>query len=93
MSDMEAFGLPPIEALAYGTPAILMDAPVHREIFGSYAFYVSSPSVDEIAHAMERALTDDAHVASIRQAAQSIVSRYTWEAHANRMLAIIRSIL
>lgn len=35
----EGFGLPPLEALACGTPAIVSDIPVHREVFGDSVMY------------------------------------------------------
>ena len=40
ISDREAFGLPPVEALAYGTPAIVANQPITHEIFGNNAFFV-----------------------------------------------------
>ncbi len=92
VSDMEAFGLPPVEALSYGIPSVLMDAPVHRELFGEYAFYTTSAKPNELARVLERGLSDNAHRHAIEHAAQSVVSRYTWDAHARRMLAAINDL-
>lgn len=89
VSDVEAFGLPPLEALSYGVPSVLADVPLNREIYGDCAFYTQSNSTDGIAAALERSLTDDAHRDRIQQRAQSIVARYTWKAHADRMLQIV----
>lgn len=36
-SLQEGFGFPPIEGLAFGTPAIVSDIPVHRELLSDYA--------------------------------------------------------
>ena len=35
----EGFGLPPLEAMVLGTPALISDIPVFREIYGSYPVY------------------------------------------------------
>src|SRR6185437_4115321 len=34
-SKMEGFGIPPLEAMACGSPVIVSDIPVFREIYGS----------------------------------------------------------
>lgn len=39
-SRMEGFGLPPLEAMAYGKPVIVSDIPVFRELFGEAPYFV-----------------------------------------------------
>lgn len=91
VSWTEAFGLPPLEALAYGTPAIVADTPVTRELFGDNAFFVTA--ADQIPQALRAAMTDDEHRQHIQQSASAIVARYTWSAHTDRFLTIINEIL
>jgi glycosyltransferase involved in cell wall biosynthesis len=40
-SSIEGFGRPALEAMAVGRPAILSDIPVHRELFGSAAIFIT----------------------------------------------------
>jgi glycosyltransferase involved in cell wall biosynthesis len=93
VSDQEAFGMPPVEALVYGTPAIVADKPVHREIFGQQAFYAATPDTDGIQKAMSEALTDTEKRKAIYDAAPGIVGRYTWKAHADRFISIVRKMV
>jgi glycosyltransferase involved in cell wall biosynthesis len=37
----EGFGIPPLEALSHGKPVIASDIPVHREVLGASAIFVS----------------------------------------------------
>lgn len=93
VSSREGFGLPPLEALAYGTPPVVADTHVTREIFGTHAFFVPEPvTPDTIAPVLERAASDSAMREVIRNAAPGILSRYTWKAHADRFMNIISAL-
>ena len=42
-SEAEGYGLPPIEAVALGTPVICLDLPVYRETLGDIPVYLKAP--------------------------------------------------
>lgn len=48
-SLIEGFGLPPLEALSLGTPVLLSDIPIFREIYEDAAEYFDPLSVEDIA--------------------------------------------
>jgi glycosyltransferase involved in cell wall biosynthesis len=51
-SWLEGFGLPPVEGLAAGTPAIVSDLPVFREVLGDGALYVPPGDAEALADAL-----------------------------------------
>ena len=56
----EGFGLPPLEAMASGTPVITSNVSSLPEVVGDAAVLIDPYQPDEIADAMERVLTDEA---------------------------------
>ena len=54
----EGFGLPPLEAMACGTPVVVSDTSSLPEVVGDAGILVDPTSAEEIARAMERVLTD-----------------------------------
>lgn len=51
-SSYEGFGLPPLEALAAGTPVLASDIPVLREVLGDRVDYFSLGTIDNLIHAL-----------------------------------------
>ena len=43
LSEYEGFGLTPLEAMARGVPAVVLDTAVAREAYGDGAIYVEPP--------------------------------------------------
>jgi glycosyltransferase involved in cell wall biosynthesis len=58
-SMFEGFGLPPLEAMAAGTPVVSSDATAIPEVCGDAALLVDPTDVDAIADAMGRVLQDE----------------------------------
>ncbi|MGQ9779208.1 MAG: glycosyltransferase family 4 protein [Bacillota bacterium] len=56
----EGFGLPPLEAMACGTPVVASAIPSHREVLGEAAVLVPPEDVAALARAMLDLLTDSA---------------------------------
>jgi glycosyltransferase involved in cell wall biosynthesis len=52
----EGFGLPPLEALATGTPVVASDIPVLREVLGEHATFAPPGDAEALAAAIERTL-------------------------------------
>lgn len=92
ISDREAFGLPPLEALSFGVLPIIADNPLGHELFGDDAIFVSNPnSVDSIVGGLREAMTNSTLHEKIKEHVPEIISHYTWQAHTDRFIKIIKS--
>jgi glycosyltransferase involved in cell wall biosynthesis len=89
LSEYEGFGLTPLEAIAAGVPALLLDTEVAREICGDAALYVSRADSSEIADALERLLFDAAARRALIACAPPVLSRYSWPRAARETLRIL----
>ncbi|MCA0400010.1 MAG: glycosyltransferase family 4 protein [Proteobacteria bacterium] len=68
-SFAEGFGLPPIEALAMGVPALLSDIPAHREGAGEFGHFLSPTDRQAWQEVIEALSDDTAHAEARRRAA------------------------
>ncbi len=92
VSDREAFGLPPMEALSFGVPPIVMDNALGHELFGEYAFYSKDGTVENIQEAIIEVLSQEDKADKIKFHGPEHVAKYSWEAFANRWLETVRNI-
>ena len=86
LSEYEGFGMTPVEAMSAGVPAIVLDTPVAREVYGDAAVFVSRGDIAGTAAAIRRLLVDPSSAAQQRAAAPLVVARYGWDAAADRTL-------
>ena len=91
VSDIEAFGLPPMEALSLGIPPIVMDNELGHELFGDHAFYSKSGEIDDIAEAIKKALTDTEKIQKIKGSCLEFAKKYNWKSFADRFLNIVKN--
>lgn len=57
-SFLEGFGLPPLEAMACGTPVVASDCTSLPEVLGDAPLYVTPDNIQSISAALERSLSD-----------------------------------
>jgi glycosyltransferase involved in cell wall biosynthesis len=92
LSEYEGFGLTPLEALSAGVPAVVLDTPVAREVYGDAAVYVDRGDIDGTAREIRRLLVDPASGAAHVERGRARLARYSWTAAADRTLAHIERI-
>ncbi len=93
VSEVEAFGLPPMEGLSYEVVPIIANTDLNRELYEDCACFVERPTVPLIAEALQKSISDEAFRARIKARAHSITSRYTWRMHAQRLHDLFNSLL
>jgi glycosyltransferase involved in cell wall biosynthesis len=84
----EGFGLPPLEAMAHGTPVVTSNTSSLPEVVGNAAVLVNPENVFEIRRALHRVLLDQALRERLKQRGYEQVERYSWEASVQRILQI-----
>lgn len=93
-SEYEGFGLPPIEALASGTPPLVARSGVSGEIFGEAAFYVENPNdIDEMAMKIKETISDESARAKVLQAADEQLKKFNWSEHCEKLLKLFKEII
>jgi glycosyltransferase involved in cell wall biosynthesis len=75
----EGFGLPPLEAMACGTPVVTSRISSLPEVVGDAALLVDPYSVEEIALGIERALGDEALRAVLVERGRARVRDFSWK--------------
>ena len=84
----EGFGLPPLEAMACGTPVIVSNAASLPEVVGDAALLVDPFSVVSISNAMERLLVNRELRAELSDKGLKQASKYTWERSADIIIKV-----
>jgi glycosyltransferase involved in cell wall biosynthesis len=88
----EGFGLPPLEAMAHGTPVVTSNTSSLPEVAGNAALLVNPENVFEIQRALQRALLDPTLRKRMKERGYAQAQRFSWTSSVERILAIYREV-
>ncbi|HEY64609.1 MAG TPA: glycosyltransferase family 4 protein [Caldilineae bacterium] len=88
----EGFGLPPLEAMACGTPVVVSNVASLPEVVGDAGLLVDPNNWEELAVALWRVLTDEQLANELRQKGLQRASLFSWERAAQETLAVYRQV-
>ncbi|MBE6050364.1 MAG: glycosyltransferase family 4 protein [Clostridium sp.] len=78
-SFYEGFGLPPLEAMACGTPVITSNVTSLPEVCHDSALLINPYNVDQLSYAIERVLSDETLVLNMMKKSLIRSSNFSWK--------------
>jgi glycosyltransferase involved in cell wall biosynthesis len=91
-SFFEGFGLPPLEAMAWGCPVITSNVSSLPEVVGDAALLIDPYQTREIKDAMKRVLSDSGLKHRLQEAGKQRAKMFTWEKTAKKTLKIYEDV-
>ena len=88
----EGFGLPPLEAMAQGTPVVTSNVSSLPEVVNGAAVLVNPQNVFDIARGLREALLDEALREELRRRGYAQTQQFSWDESARRVLEVYRSV-
>jgi glycosyltransferase involved in cell wall biosynthesis len=88
----EGFGLPPLEAMASGTPVVTSNVSSLPEVVGDAAILVDPYDVDSIVDGLRQVLTDPARADDMRRKGLERAREFSWERSVAKTLEVYRAI-
>ena len=88
----EGFGLPPLEAMATGTPVVASNVSSLPEVLGDAALLVNPENVFEIARAIQEGLLDEDLRVELIAKGKAQAARYSWDRTAREVLEVYREV-
>ena len=88
----EGFGLPPLEAMASGTPVVASNQSSLPEVTGDAAVLVDPYDVDALVDGMRRVLTDPVLAADLRQRGPARAREFSWANSAEKTRAVYEQV-
>jgi glycosyltransferase involved in cell wall biosynthesis len=88
----EGFGLPPLEAMAHGTPVVTSNVSSLPEVVGNAAVLVNPENVFEIMRALHRVLLDQFLRDRMKERGYQQATRFSWDISVRRVLDVYRQV-
>ncbi|HET9360065.1 MAG TPA: glycosyltransferase family 1 protein, partial [Vicinamibacterales bacterium] len=88
----EGFGLPPLEAMASGTPVVTSNLSSLPEVTGDAAVLVDPYDVDSIEHGIRRVLDDPSLADDLRRKGLQRAREFSWERSVEETLRVYRDV-
>ena len=88
----EGFGIPPLEAMAAGTPVVASDAGALPEVLGDAARLVPAGDEGALAGALGQLLEDSGAREALVARGHELTAKYSWERCATEMVALYRDV-
>jgi len=89
----EGFGLPPLEAMAHGTPVVSSNVSSLPEVVGNAAVLVHPENVFEIMRALHRVLLDQPLREKMKERSYRQAAKFSWEKSVRRMREAYEEVL
>ncbi len=84
----EGFGLPLIEAMAYGTPVLTANNSSMPEVSGDAGFLVDALDIESIENGLTQLIADEKLRSKLAGNAKSNAARFNWDKSARQLLAV-----
>jgi len=88
----EGFGLPPLEAMAHGTPVVTSNTSSLPEVVDKAAVLVNPENVFEIMRALQRVLLDQPLREKLKQRGYEQGKKFSWEASVRQVLSVYEQV-
>jgi glycosyltransferase involved in cell wall biosynthesis len=88
----EGFGLPPLEAMASGTPVVVSNVSSLPEVVGDAAVLVDPHDVSSIVDGLRLVLTDPARAEEMRRKGLERAREFSWERSVARTLEVYKRV-
>ena len=92
-SSYEGFGLPPLEAMACGTPVVTSNVSSLPEVVGDAAILVNPENVFDIARGISDMLLDEELRARMIRRGREQAARFSWNWTARQVLEIYKDVI
>jgi len=89
----EGFGLPPLEAMAHGTPVLTSNSSSLPEVFSQAALLVNPEHVFDIARGIRQILTEGVLREALIRRGYELLGRYSWERSAQQVREVYEAVM